>query len=480
MKTNKETDILDFMLDFFETILNGVFSILDWVFQKKNHVLETDFEGKGGKIAKKYKTEGITVDGVHALPRKTCYENVALFGATGTGKGVNSVIPTALEIDDASVIIHDPSGSVLEATIGNFEKKGYEVIILDFAKSNESSGYNPLAHLTKNTEIATISHLLIAASMGESKSDPFWSQASISLLNMLISLTMEMPPHLRHLPNVLHMLETYSHSTDKFDRFVAKFCKSDKVFSQYKSFITQSEKLNSSIVANTKAALQLFEAEDLAKTVSYNQIDFKQLRKQKTVIYLRNNIAHQKMYGPITSIFITQLFEFILSKIPDETNEMPIFLLLDEMSSIYLKDFSTYLSNSRKHLCSVFHAWQSSSQVYEIYKNQADAILANSRSQVYFPAGMDYASAENLSKRLGEYEWEDEKGRRSKRRLMHPQELIQSEPNSGILLVGHHRPIQLKMTPYYQQRKLLQKSEIQAKVVNQKTEDKGIPLFDFS
>lgn len=477
--TKHQNDLIDVTFDLFESLLGGFMNFVEWVFKGKSHILETDFEEKGNIVKSRYCREGISVDGGGlALDRKTCFENVAMFGGTGTGKGVNCVIPSALHLDDASIIIHDPSGTVYDATVGNFERKGYTVRIIDWADSSTSSAYNPLAHIKNSTEISSIAHLLINASMGNSSADPFWRLASESQLTMLIALSLELPKHLQHFPNILHMLEHLSHSPKTFDRFVARFCSSEKIWSQYKSYISQSEKLNSSITANTKAALKLFEMDDLATTMSHNEIDFSSLRKEKTVIYLKNNIAQQKLYGPATSIFITQLFEYVFSTIPKES-EYPIFMLLDEMSSIYISEFSTYLSNVRKHKCSVLHAWQSLSQIKEKYKDQADAILANSRSQLYLPSGMDFESAQALSNRMGEYEWEDEKGRRSKRKLMHPQELIQTEVNRGYLLVGHHRPVELTMTPYYKRRKLRKWSEMRPASIGTTNEPRHISLIDF-
>jgi type IV secretory pathway TraG/TraD family ATPase VirD4 len=475
---NKELNFIDHIVHVLEILFNWFKDLVDALLYEKPTTVNTDFGVKGEVISRRFNKEGVVADGKASLDRKTCFENVALFGSTGTGKGIYCVTPSALHIDDASVVIHDPSGTIFKATSGNFIRKGYKVKVLDWENSKTSSGYNPIVNAKNSTEIASISHILIAASMGKSNSDPFWRLASESQMSMLVALCKELPEHLQHLPNVLHMLEFLSHSPKEFDKFVAKYCKSEKLWSQYKSYIAQSEKLNSSITANTKAAMKIFEMDDLALTMSFNEIDFQSLRKTKTVIYLKNNIAKQKLYGPATSIFVTQLFESIFSNIP-EKEELPIMMFLDEMSSIYISDFSTYLSNVRKHFCSVFHVWQSPSQLKDIYKEQADAILANSRSQIIIPAGMDYNSAKLFSDRMGMFDWEDEKGRRSKRQLMHPQELIQSEPNIGFLFVGHHQPMKLTLLPYFEQRKLTKLSAIDPPVLKSNADNRGIPLFNF-
>jgi type IV secretory pathway TraG/TraD family ATPase VirD4 len=477
--TNKQLNFIDYCIHILEVSFNWFKDLVEALTYEKPSTVDTDFGVKGDVLSRKHNGEGIVVDGKASLDRKTIFENVVLFGSTGTGKGIHCVIPTALYLDNASCVIHDPSGTVFNATAGNFIQKGFEVKVLDWERSSMSSGYNPILNAKSSTEIASIAHILVASSMGKSSADPFWRLASESQLCMLIALCKELPPHMQHLPNIMHMLEFLSHSPKKFDLFVARFCKSEKVWSQYKSYIAQSEKLNSSITANTKACLKLMELDDLALTMSYNEIDFSSLRKKKTVIYLKNNIAKQKLYSPATSMFVTQLFESIFSGIP-EKDDLPIVMILDEMSSIYISEFSTYLSNVRKHFCSVFHVWQSPSQLKDLYKEQADAILANSRSQILIPSGMDYASAKLFSDRMGMFDWVDEKGKTSRRQLVLPQELIHSDPSVGYLLVGHHQPMKLSLLAYYEQRMLKKLSEIEPPLLERNEPRRGIALLDFN
>src|SRR5690606_25625662 len=142
---------------------------------------------------------------------------------------------------------------------------------------------------------------------------------------------------------------------------------SDQLFQKYKSLIGTSDNTRSSIIASAQASLSFIGNDStLLDITSSDNFDFNTLRSEKTVLFLRCPLGDVGYYGTINSIFFEQFFSHVFSKIPDERDD-DIFILIDELSSLYLPNLANIISNSRKFRTPILGVLQSENQLYQNY-----------------------------------------------------------------------------------------------------------------
>jgi type IV secretory pathway TraG/TraD family ATPase VirD4 len=223
----------------------------------------------------------------------------------------------------------------------------------------------------------------------------------------------------------------------------------DKLFEEYKAFLAYDEKVRNSVIATCKAALQIFNDENVAKVTSTDNIRFEDFRNKPTVVYIQNSVADQRYYSVITSLYFEQLFSFILSRFPKES-EQNIFFLIDECSSLHLPTLALATANVRKHRSGIMLIVQSFNQLTNHYgKSESDSILANCHSKLYF-SGQNLETATQLEKILGKYEYKDKDDRKVVRSLMTNDEIRMLKQDKAILICGNFPPVLTKLHPYYQ------------------------------
>ncbi len=388
---------------------------------------------------------GFCLDGSHRLSVSDSFKNSLVIGGPGTGKSATILFPSLLTMDDCSLIIHDPSGE-LAITAGSLQARGFDVKILNYADLF-SEGYNPLHRIRTLSDASQVAHGLVNAGLGKSVGgDSFWNSAAESLITTLIGILLTQSAEYRNLANVARLLNVLSSDPTKVDALFSKFA-SPHLFEEYKSFLAQPEKLGGNILATAKTALKLFTNESVALCTSHDTLNFENLRKRKTALFIQNSVMSTEFYAPLSTILFTQLFESLLGPLPGKT-DLPVFCLIDEASS-FRANWSLILANCRKWCVGCILALQERLQLEELYGVYgAQSIESNCFSRLYF-TNPSLKTARDLSELLGKYEYEDEKGVRKIRQLMSPQELKQMPLDTALLLAGHHPPMLCTMQPYY-------------------------------
>lgn len=140
-----------------------------------------------------------------------------------------------------------------------------------------------------------------------------------------------------------------------------------------------------------------------------------------------------------------------MSNLP-KLNELPVFFLLDEASSLYLNILPTAISNIRKYNAGILQVYQSQNQLFDLYGvPQGRNILANSFAKVYMP-GQPLEVARELEQILGKYEYIDNDDNKRTRQLLTADEIRVLK--EAIILCGNYPAIKAKLIPYYEQRAL--------------------------
>lgn len=426
---------------------------------------DDDFGSTSGHISRFNK--GVYIGGGR-ITRERSFLHTALIAASGAGKTSTILIPTALGLDNCSIIFLDPAKELFEKTAGALAQKGFRIKVLDFLDVSRSIGFNPLLRANTNTELNMLAEMILAPSMRNTK-DIFWPTMSAKLISLLFKLQKKLPEEFQNLANTLYLVNLMQGSPKQLDKLAATVA-DDKLFTEYKAMISHDSKLLSNIIASTQSALRIFENENVARVTSFDTLDLTVFRHQKTALYVNINIMSARYYSFLVEILFRQVFDKFMEKLP--TDELDCYMLLDEMGSFTVKGFPEAMANLRKYNVSICYAIQSKSQLVERYgKDDAFTILANNYHKVIFP-DMETDLAQELQTRMGKWTFERENGSKGTREIMTVSELIHLEEGYAIYTAGPARPMKIKLHPYYKnlwmkRKAIIPPPEIQAEVPNE-------------
>lgn len=441
--------ILEIILEVIASLFEGVITlIVAAVPSKRNREYEAHFIPTGSILTKSEK--GFCLTGDKSLTIIDSYSNVLILGGSGSGKSSRILIPSILNMaGNSSLIIHDPSGELHHLTSGAMKKFGYDIKVLNYSRPGFSEGYNPLHRVRSTSDIGKVSKLLVYTTLGASK-DPFWNTAAENLITIFIKYVIEYASENRTMSLVLNLINQFSSNPDEVDILMVKTHDAE-LLKEYKALVANESKALQSVIMTARTALSLFADPSIAEVTKTDTISFEQFRRQKTILYINNSVADMRYYSSISSIFFEQFFGSIMRTLPQK-EDMPVFFLLDEASSLYLNLLPTAISNIRKYRSGIMQIYQHYNQIVDLYgPAQARNIAANSYAKVYMK-GVPLETAKELEAILGRYEYIDEEGVQKTRQLLTADEIRLL--NKSIILCGNNPPILATMVPYYEQASL--------------------------
>lgn len=402
--------------------------------------------GKQSSISSRFNKGFVIFKGGRRLTRKASFTNVQISGPTGAGKTVKIIIKNLYELKNCSILLTDPSKEIFNACSG-YLTTFFNIICINPTDSLVSAGFNFLDQIKKQSDINKLVHVLVSATLEKGSSgDPFWSLSVKSLLSVLVRLVMHQPKEYRNMANVLHILNELAASPRKVDEKIVKTKDAD-LLNSYKAIIATPEKTLQNVIASARAALGPWEDPEIAKTTSQSTIDLDTIRQKPTIIFLHSGIADQKYVSTLTGLFFEQVFAHFLEKIPGK-DELDVFVILEEASSIYIPLLPLGLANLRKHrVGTMVCLQQGNTQLKKLYgPDDADNISSNCLTKIFLP-GITEMHTLQMIETLGGKTTDKKTGRISS--------LISSEaarvlPDNKVLVLHSNKPIILgRVSPFY-------------------------------
>lgn len=432
-----------------EVILNSISSLIEIIFFRtpKKEGYDADFLPVTD-IMSRY-NKGFALTGNRSITTKDSHTHAIIMGGSGSGKSTTVLIPTLFNMarHGHSIVVHDPSGELLQASGGYLAECGYDTKVLHFANPSISDGYNPLQRLETISDIMKVSTMLVRNTLGTSSNDSFWNSQAASFIALLIAILKKQDAPYCNLANCKYLLDQYQADPQVVDKLVVK-SKDANVLREYKIFLKYDPKVMSNIIATCRSALQMFNDNHVQLVTSFDSIDFAQFREHKTALFIQNRTADMRYYSVLTSIFTEQFFGEIMTTIPNK-KARSIFFLLDECSSLYLPTLQIALANLRKYKAGAMLVLQDFNQLRNLYgAPEAEAMRANCFAKVYFP-GQPIDTCREIETLLGKREYQDKEGRKHTRQLMTADEIRTLKQNRAIIFCGSNRAIYARMKPYY-------------------------------
>ena len=413
------------------------------------------------------KHRGLVLDGGRArLSLDASCRNVAVIATTGAGKTSSFILPNLLSLNDGSMVVTDPSGTLYARTSADLVRRGFKVYQLNPTDLTASIAYNPLAAASTFPEMQEIAHILVRTATKGTKVDPFWLQGAEEILGILIKCLKSHPDATRYanLANLQYLLQAFGDGTP-LTPFVAATAPDDATYHAYKGFISQAEKTMQGVLSQAKASLAVLADPDIARLTSVSSFDFASLRREKTVLFLvfpQNRVSY---YSLLANLFYTQLFHHCLDDRAYRNDSLPIYFLLDEFGHLTIPDFPAIITTTRQRRISLSIVLQSTSQLVERYGREgANTILNGGVASRLFFSGMDIDTASELTRTIGDVHIErmDAFGTiRTEREALMTPAALRAMPDSQVLyLFANKRPTLLSVTPYFENRDLKRRTEM--------------------
>lgn len=346
-------------------------------------------------------------------------KNVLVFGGSGSGKTYGVVKPNLMQLN-ASYVLTDPKGTLLEQTGSLFCKAKYRFKVLDTKNFAHSMHYNPFVYIKKEEDVMTLARVLYENLKGETASggaaDPMWDNGAILCISAFIAyLWMEAPAEEQNVGTMMELFAaceirdddpTFKNAVDMlFDEVEVKNPNSFAL-RQWKSFKVAAGKTAKSILITIGANMSPFNMQAIRDLMSYDEMDLETYGDagQKTILYAIISDTN-KTFNFIPAILFTQAFNIWCDAADMKYGgelPTPIRCILDEFANIgKIPNFEILISTIRSRQVSAMIFCQTKSQLKRIYKDDVETIEGNCDTSVFL-GGKEKTTLKDLEECLGE------------------------------------------------------------------------------
>lgn len=342
--------------------------------------------------------------------------NVLVIGGSGTGKSRFLVKPNMLQAN-ASFVITDPSGELLE-TMGDFlEQEGYEIRVFNLVQMGHSNCYNPFHYIRNQEGVLIMINALIknTTPKGSSSSDPFWEKAETALLQAIcFYLVSECNKEDQNFSSVMKLLrcakavegqEDVDSTLDIMFKDLAEREPEHIAVQSYAVFKSAGGgKTAQSILISCQTRLQTFNLDAIKNLTNIDNIDLATVGDKKVALFCITPSA-DTTFNYLVALLYTQLFESLYfhaeTQCEGKRLKHHVRFLLDEFANVgTIPDFSQKLATMRKYEISCTIIIQALSQLKSMYKDDWEVLVGNCDSCLFL-GGADATSLEYISKKLG-------------------------------------------------------------------------------
>lgn len=320
-------------------------------------------------------------------------KHVFLCGPTSSGKGSGFVIPNLLNWKHSTVIF-DTTGKTFDATSGYRSKVlGNKIIKWNpAAKDGLSCTYNPFDWVSRdiNEQVSDVMDICYKILPEEE----FWQNEARNLLIGLLLYLLSNPDEIASMGRVVRVLKSddvvYNLAIilDEYGSNIHPIS-----YMNLASFLQKADKERSGVLSTLNSAVSAWADPILDELSETSDFNVKDIRKEKTSIYINTNPKDIKRLKPIIHILLQQIINSLCTD--SQKNSEPVLLMIDDFSVFadtitfneeYLSDkagFDFVLSSLKNYnivLCSVF---QNYSQVELIFKN-SNNLFANSAYRICY------------------------------------------------------------------------------------------------
>ena len=326
-------------------------------------------------------------------------------------------------------------------------------------------------HVKSELDVDVIANTIVRGQSDTSnEKDPYWTDMSEMLLKALIYyLLATRPEEEQNLASCAELVRAANNNGGEnlLSDLINELPYDHPARMYYKSIEIAPDKTYSSILSSLQSKLGKFDSKEIAELTSTNTIDFEDIGKKKTVVYVISSDTHSA-YDFLLTIFFSQMIQQLYDYADNNGGavKVPIFFILDEFANIgKIPDFDKKISTSRSRKISFSVILQNLDQLEAVYKENHETIMGNCDTHLFLGSNSQ-KTVEYFSKALGEKtisrdsisinkdkdDWKQGKSVSDQimaRALLTPDELRRLENDTCIIYEKGIKPIKAKKYYYF-------------------------------
>lgn len=404
----------------------------------------------------------------------TTHEGV--IARTGAGKSASVTIPHA-KTDTGNNIFFDPKGEVYQNSARDRRQMGQKVVALDpFNVVGGTDGLNPLdlidtSKKTWQDDIRALAEALQVRTGNES--EPHWQDSAVTMHCGVMTYVALHEKKERNLSFVADLLAEPSALAKV--QLVLKADKNPLVARLGGMMEAYTDRERQSVLTTANRALAFLGSEPVANAVSKTTFRLADIRKGMSV-YVIIPLEYMSSHSGLLRLWLTTLMKAVMRGGLDERN--PVTFVIDEAPALGKLDVvKNALVQMRGYGLRLKLILQNKQQLSEMFPGQEMTALGACDAQIHFGVA-DYDTAELVSKQLGQATRTkvdtsggtsrsrsyDQQGGTSTsyssndnwstsqmgRELFKPEEILQLEDRTAIVLTKRCKPILTTLPRYYE------------------------------
>lgn len=343
-------------------------------------------------------------------------------GASGSGKTRKILMPYTLSCirKNENLVIHDPKGEINRYMYRELEKKGYEVIVLDYRRPLRGDRYNPLEYPSKiykegNTSRAAEMFQAFSETMfsdRKSEKDRFWDLTAASYMTGLSLLQAELLPEKECTIN--HLYDLHIQGDGKYGR--SKYIKEyynrpgAKDAPSYKlaapAINAPSDTQGGLYSVYTSCLTPFVLNEDIIDATANSTFDVRDLVEKKCAVFIITK-DEGSVYNKLISATIDQMYERLIDIAEEEYDgRLPrrINFILDEFGNLAaINNMSEKITAGRSRNIRWLIVCQSMDQLRLLYENKGASIIFGNCANLVYLYSTDIMLLQRISAMCGLY-----------------------------------------------------------------------------
>lgn len=361
--------------------------------------------------------KGVVLEGGLGSSRPN--DNQIIFGGTGTGKSMSVLLATLSHMKESSFIGTFAKKGIVAKAVAFFRELNYKTHVWDLSNPQNDVGVpDPLSYVTSDSDVQELARQIAYGNPEyerATKFDPYWRDASMSLMEGLIDfvLTTEIlltgeKPSMKKVIDLFYKLKIkedgkgISTTLDNEFKWLEKKAPDSVAVRKFNSFLQLPYATAGCVRDDMEKSIQnIFPVSIQSAMCEEAYVDFEEFATNRTAIFITTSPVRTSQYGFANLLFgiaIRQLMEFAESR---EDNRLPrdVKLFFDDFSCGFpIQNYPKAISTFRAAGISSMMLCQSLSQLDATYgQDNSTVIMDNCSTVVYLPGGMNKKTCSYIS-----------------------------------------------------------------------------------
>lgn len=405
-------------------------------------------------------------------------KNVAVCGSQGSNKSVFYSAWCIIQCAKMgeSIVATDPKGELWNYFSVWLKEQGYTLRVFNSKDFRYCDGWDMLGSLQSTEEVTMVSNIFLRTAKGDDRWDAYYDGGELNVLNalMLYVLSMGSEGH-RTFTDVYEIL-----TTKGIEELKEMFTTLRTAYPRHPANVPWNsvrENINSlpGFVSGLLNKLTFMQNEYLQEVMRHNEIDLELPAKEKCAYFIISSDQHST-YDAINSIFVNLIMQRVIDYAdtrPTLTCDVPVHFLLEEMPNLgEIKDIKKKIGVARSRKVGMSLLFQNVPQMMDRYRGTVwEELIGGCDVRIFlgcnemttartFSEYTGISTVEVFSKRKqmhalqltdlrNEYGQSESEGRRP---LMNPTEVLNMDPDRGLLLIHGVGCLPIEKVPYFKER----------------------------